>query len=56
VTGFSNLERMRLLPLEDLKVDRWFVARVEHSWRPAAPSASWLAARRSSAQSRWATG
>jgi EAL domain-containing protein (putative c-di-GMP-specific phosphodiesterase class I) len=30
-TGFSNLERMRLLPFDDLKIDRWLVARVEHS-------------------------
>ena len=29
--GFSNLERMRLLPFDELKIDRWLVARVEHS-------------------------
>ena len=29
--GFSNLERMRLLPFDDLKIDRWLVARLEHS-------------------------
>ena len=28
---FSNLERMRLLPFDELKIDRWLVARVEHS-------------------------
>lgn len=30
-TGFSNLERMRLLPFDDLKIDRWLVSRVERS-------------------------
>jgi EAL domain-containing protein (putative c-di-GMP-specific phosphodiesterase class I) len=30
-TGFSNLERMRLLPFDDLKIDRWLVSRVEYS-------------------------
>ena len=34
--GFSNLERMRLLPFDDLKIDRWLVARLEHS-REALP-------------------
>ncbi|MEA2809640.1 MAG: hypothetical protein QOJ17_3781, partial [Rhodospirillaceae bacterium] len=29
--GFSNLERMRLLPFDDLKIDRWLVARLEYS-------------------------
>jgi EAL domain-containing protein (putative c-di-GMP-specific phosphodiesterase class I) len=29
--GFSHLERMRLLPFDDLKIDRWLVARLEHS-------------------------
>ncbi len=29
--GFSNLDRMRLLPFDDLKIDRWLVARLEHS-------------------------
>ena len=29
--GFSNLERMRLLPFDDLKIDRWLVSRVEYS-------------------------
>jgi EAL domain-containing protein (putative c-di-GMP-specific phosphodiesterase class I) len=29
--GFSNLERMRLLPFNDLKIDRWIVARVDGS-------------------------
>jgi EAL domain-containing protein (putative c-di-GMP-specific phosphodiesterase class I) len=29
--GFSNFERMRLLPFDDLKIDRWVVAQLEHS-------------------------
>jgi EAL domain-containing protein (putative c-di-GMP-specific phosphodiesterase class I) len=29
--GFSDLKRMRLLPFDDLKIDRWLVARLEHS-------------------------
>ena len=29
--GFSSLERLRLLPFDDLKLDRWLVARLEYS-------------------------
>jgi len=29
--GFSNLERLRYYPFSDLKVDRWLVAKLDHS-------------------------
>ena len=29
--GFSSLERLRILLFDDLKIDRWLVARLEHS-------------------------
>jgi EAL domain-containing protein (putative c-di-GMP-specific phosphodiesterase class I) len=29
--GFSNLERLRYYPFTDLKVDRWLVAKLDHS-------------------------